>query len=161
MTERDWAAEAREHLAKAAEPLRVQLVEVSQQIHDTEVTLKRLRDERRFIKETINRLDPPAKKTLRTTVKNRRQSVTRIEQVTTAKAEQIGMVRKFISDHADKYADGLTAAQVHRDIQAESGNGVIGPAVVKEIVEDFHTVGFLRADKKVRGGAMQYKLVSP
>lgn len=163
MTERDWAEEAREHLTRAAEPLRVELREVELLISECEEALKKLVEARRFLKAQINRLVPSQNlkrpKAKKRSEKAVRDAGARNEAHVAARAELIGMVRKHISDNADKYKDGLTAAQVHREISASNGKGIIGPSVVKEIIENFHEVGFLRADRKVRGGAMSYKLV--
>jgi len=156
MSERDWAAEAREALARAADPLREQLVEVEQEIHDAEVRIKGLIEARRFLKSQINRL-VPSEKLGRPKKKPSTKPVT--QERLDREAEGYGLVTKHLTEHAADYKDGLTAAQVHRAISASNGSGTIGPSRVLRIIEDLHETGFLRADRKVRGGAMQYKLV--
>jgi hypothetical protein len=157
MTERDWAAEARESLARAVEPLRLNLSEIETKIAEVEAERSTLFAARREVKLMLAKLLPP------TAAKpsSRRANVTKAmrERAAEKRNGNATLVRNFIDLHAAKYKEGLTAAQVHRDIKAENGDGTIGPGQVKEIVESLHAAGFLRADKKIRGGAMRYKLV--
>ena len=158
MIERDWATEAQEAMRLAALPLIDRLNEVEEQIADHEAVLKRLIEGRRYLKTQINRLVPPEpapKKKAKP--KARPVAQERLDR----EAEGYGLVTKYLTEHAAEYGEGLTAAQLHRDIRAANGSGTISPTRVLRILEDLHETGFLRADRKVRGGAMRYKLVQP
>src|SRR5215471_18031854 len=122
MTERDYVAEAREALSRAAEPLREQLVGVEQEIHDMEVRMKGLVKARRFLKSQINRLTP-SEKLGRPKKKPSTKPVTQVRL--DREAEGYGLVTKHLTEHAADYKDGLTAAQVHRAISASNGSGTI------------------------------------
>jgi len=67
-------------------------------------------------------------------------------------------VVEFIKSNG--YADGFTAAGVYRDMKAAGVTPITAPDKVKKIVEELHGQGVIRADRKIRGGAMQYKLMS-
>jgi len=58
------------------------------------------------------------------------------------------------------YEDGLTAAAVYRDMKAAGAEPISSAGKVLDIVRELHAQGVLRADRKMRGGAMQYKLVT-
>src|SRR5262245_66159198 len=124
MTERDYVAEAREALSRAADPLREQLVEVEQEIHDAEVRIKGLIEARRFLKSQINRL-VPSEKLGRPKKKPSTKPVT--QERLDREAEGYGLVTKHMTEQAADYKDGLTAAHVHRSISGSNGSRRICP----------------------------------
>lgn len=168
MAERDWAEEARRALATAAEPVRLHLAEIQQKLDANEAERKTLVEARREVKAMLDRLTPPSERPTpkKTATKKRtgtagvtNQEMDERIKVIANREQKRKLVREFLVEHGDRYADGFTAAQVHRDLRAFNGKGEISPGVVLEIVQGFHRDGFVRAVKKVRGGAMQYKLV--
>jgi hypothetical protein len=151
MAERDWAEEARHELEHAAEPVRLKLEEIQTALDKLEEERTRLFQARRTVKGMLDRLLPPR----RTAPKKKGTSYVSVSQ-----AEKTALVRQWLLDHSEQYADGFTGAGVHRDMVAANGKGEISPSVVLTAIKAFHNAGFVRANGKVRGGAMQYKLVS-
>jgi len=69
-------------------------------------------------------------------------------------------VMEFLETNRDRYDEGLTAAGVHRDMKAAGIEPRFAPDKLKKLIEELHAQGVLRADKKIRGGAMSYKFMA-
>jgi hypothetical protein len=54
----------------------------------------------------------------------------------------------------------LTGANIYRDMKAAGAEPISSAGKVLEVVRELHAQGVLRADRKMRGGAMQYVPIS-
>jgi len=66
----------------------------------------------------------------------------------------------FIEQNKERYADGFTAAGIYRDMKAAKVEPISSADKILRIVEEMHANGAIRGDRKIRGGAMQYKLIT-
>lgn len=154
MNERDWAAEAREHLARAAEPLRGQLEEVESEISGHMEVLKGLVETRRFLKSQINRLVPPSAPKPKPSTGNRERAERQFD------AKLVG-VKAFLADNRLFADDGFTANLLSDTLREQQNDHYpkISTHMAGRIIEALRDQGYLRADRKVRGGGMQFKVV--
>lgn len=142
-----------QRIHEIAKPLRDELRGINKRLSAIDMEGVELRASRKRIEQVLKQLDPTS--FVAAPKKNNRPLST--DERNDEKRE---LVRQFLDENRDRYDDGLTAAAVYRDMKAAGVEPVAAPNRVKKAVEELHAQGVLRADKKIRGGAVQYKFVS-
>lgn len=152
--QRDFSFKARMAALQrdAAEPFRVELAEVEDQLKK----LNRERDEllqmRGQLQAVLRKLDPTA--TPRKNAGGGNEARVQREH-----AERVTALRDYITEHADELQDGFTMNSVVAQLK-ESGGKAMTVATARAAIEQLRDEGLIRADKMVRGGGMNWKLTT-
>jgi len=140
----------REELREIAEPLRARLQRVDRELVELQTRERTLRQDRRDIVRVLSLLDNSP--TNRKSVKVTNGKLIRDE-------EKRNAVRDFLDANRSTYADGFIAAEINRAMKEDNFGPAMSPGKTLEIVREMHANGILRADHKVKGGAMLYVFV--
>ena len=156
-TKTSYTHEVEQRLQETLKPLRDQLRGINQRLSEIDIEGLELRAARKRIEQVVRQLDPTS-----FVAAPKRRGVINASHVgsdETREAKRQAVIA-FLKANRDKYEDGIVAAVVYRDMKAAGVTPVSAPNKVLEAIEGLHADGVLRADKKVRGGAMQYKFMS-
>lgn len=94
------------------------------------------------------------------TAEKKKPGYTGVQRIQATEQEVVDAVRGFIESHNGNYADGFTKAHVFRDIRTTGAAPAFGQHRINAAVAVLHEQGVIRLDRKGRGGAQIYKLVS-
>jgi hypothetical protein len=146
-----------QRIHEIAKPLRDELRGITKRLSELDTEAQQLREGRRKIEQVLRKIDPTSFVAAPKKAPNFPGSHQGSDEMKEAKRQGI---LKFIEANHDKYAEGFTAAGVYRDMKAAGVEPISAPNRILALVQSLHADGVLRADKKIRGGAMQYKFVS-
>jgi hypothetical protein len=151
------SAQVEQSIREMTKPLKDELRKINARLSAMDIEGQELRAARKRIEQVLKQLDPTS---FVAAPKGKRGYVSpsHMGGSETKEARRLAVLA-FLEEHRDQYADGLTAAGIHRDMKAAGIEPISGPSRILEQVRELHANGVLRADRKIRGGAMQYKFV--
>jgi hypothetical protein len=154
----NYSQQLDQRIHEMTKPLRDELRGINKRLSEIDAERAELQDARRKIDQVLRKIDPTsfvaAPKRTRGYV-----SPNHVGGDGTNEAKRQAVLA-FLEAHRDKYEDGILASVLCRDMKAAGVEPIMSPTKVLDFVRALHADGVLRADKKVRGGAMQYKFVS-
>jgi len=155
---RDWEAETREAMRHAAEPLALLAAEIGKEIETKAEELKALNASLREANAALARLVPQEKK-------EKPKSVLAAGNAARAErqfADKLAGTRRFLADYPVIGQDGFTPNSLSDELKGLKNGDYpkMSVAMAKRVVEVLRDEGLLVADRVVRGGGMQYKVVS-
>jgi len=151
----------RSQLHELAAPLRAQLAQIEDRLATIQTEAKDLREARSEITKMLARLDPDTSKPGRPGPKTMR-----VESRVSGNAERaqrqleakLAAVQAIITTE-DGWADGFTSNQLAHTLSARVPRGLSAKSA-RQVLELLRDRGVLRHDRVVKGGGMQFKLVT-
>lgn len=149
--ESELQAEIQKPLRELAAPLRAQLDEINERIERAQAELAALRSARSQIDQILQRLEPePGKQP-----KQAKSAATRRQRLN---EKILNDVLAFIERHPERLVDGFTRTQLVAWMRAEDPATGTRPETAGPVFDELRDRGLIRADRKVRGGGLMYKL---
>lgn len=147
----------REQLRDLASPLRSQLMQIERQMTLLDEQTRELREARNEIRSVLAKLDPDS---VEKPAQSRQSAVS---NANTARAERqlqekVDAVASLLATD-DRFADGFTANTVADELSKQIPRG-LSPKSARRILDRLRDGGIVRHDRVVRGGGMQFKLVT-
>jgi hypothetical protein len=153
-----YSLEVEQRIREMTTPLREELRGITRRMSEIDAEREELRLARKRCEQVLRQLDPTS--FVAAPKRNRGYvSPSHVGGSETNEAKRQAVLT-FLESHRDKYEDGILASVVCRDMRAAGVEPIMSPSKVLDFVRALHADGVLRADKKVRGGAMQYMFVS-
>jgi len=146
-------------IGELTKPLKDEQRGIDRRLAEIDAEQKELKAARRRIDQVLRQLDPgsfvsAAKKNGRGVV-----NASHVGSAGTLATKQAN-IRAYLDTNHDYYEEhGIIAAKVYREMKDDEIEPVASPSVVLETIREMHAQGVLRADRKVKGGAMMYQWV--
>lgn len=151
----DVRAKIRATFESVSGELRAQLAELEQTIEQRELELKDLREARGDLRAIIGRVAPGSLE-----LTKQAKAVSNGSQKRAAKdlAAKVEAVEKIITTEP-KWSEGFTSNRLADDLSERIPRG-LSTKVARTVLEELRERGVVRHDRVVKGGGMQFKLVS-
>jgi len=144
-----------QHIRELTKPLRDELRKITKRREQLKLEDQELRAGEKRIEQVLRQLDPASF----VAKKNGKVSSTHVGSPETAERKREN-IRAYLEQNRDYYEEnGIIAAKLYREMKEDGIEPIASPSVVLEAIRELHSNGVLRADKKVKGGAMLYQFV--
>ena len=151
-----YSAQVDRQISDLTKPLREQLRGIERRLVEIDEETKDLRASRRRIEHVLRQLDPSSFVSKSAKPKN---SITpaHVGSAETMQLKREALIN-YLNENAQYYVEhGIVAAMVYRDMKEDKVEPVMSPSLVLEFIRELHANGVLRADRRVKGGAMLYQ----
>jgi len=146
-----------QRIGELTKPLKEELRGIDRRLEELDKEQKELRAARRRIEGVLKQLDPGSFVSKPKRNGGVSPNWPGSDEMKNAKRRAM---EAFLNENRAKYEEGLIAAELYRDMKAAGVEPISGPSAVLGYLRELHANGVLRADKKVKGGAVSYKFIS-
>jgi|SRR5215510_417564 len=144
-----------QRIRELTKPLREELRRVTKRREQLKLEDQELRAGEKRIEHVLRQLDPASF----VAKKNGKFPSTHVGSPEMAERKRNNILA-YLQANRDYYDEnGIVAAKLYREMKEDGIEPIASPTVVLEAIRELHANGVLRADKKVKGGAMMYQFV--
>src|SRR5215831_3553279 len=146
------ASELDRRIGELTKPLKEEQRLIDRRLQEIDNEQKELRQARQRIDRVLRQLGPDS-----FVAKPKKAAANGSSELRELKRQT---VTNYLNANAAYYVEnGIIAAMVYRDMKSDKIEPVMSPSIVLDVIRDLHADGVLRAERKVRGGAMRYQFV--